>query len=243
MNTQETIVQLKELKLKGMAGTLESLMNLPVQNRPSFDFAIAKMVEAEILERKERKTEMFLKTSKLCYHAMIEDVACGIERNFTAEQLAVFADCSFIRRHENLLIQGKCGCGKNFLACALGRQACTMGFRTVYLNMNRLVEKITLSKLDGTFLKMITSLEKNDLIILDDFGLQPMDTNTRLALLQILEERYERKSMIIASQLPISKWYDYIGDPTLADAIMDRLVANSNKIELKGESMRQRKKK
>ena len=109
--------------------------------------------------------------------------------------------------------------------------------------MNRLIEKITLSKLDNTFLKMITSLEKNDLIILDDLGLQPMDTNTRLALLQILEERYERKSMIIASQLPISKWYDYIGDPTLADAIMDRLVANANKIELKGESMRQRKKK
>ena len=109
--------------------------------------------------------------------------------------------------------------------------------------MNRFIEKITLAKLDNTFLKMITSLEKNDLIILDDFGLQPMDTNTRLALLQILEERYERKSMIIASQLPISKWYDYIGDPTLADAIMDRLIANANKIELKGESMRQRKKK
>lgn len=241
MNTQETIVQLKELKLKGMADTLESLMNLPVQNRPSFDFVIAKMVEAEILERKERKTKMFLKTSKLRYHAMLEDVACGVERNLTAEQLAALADCSF--RHENLLIQGKCGCGKTFLACALGRQACIMGFRTVYLNMNRLVERITLSKLDGTFLKMITSLEKNDLIILDDFGLQPMDTNTRLALLQILEERYERKSMIIASQLPISKWYDYIGDPTLADTIMDRFVANSNKIELKGESMRQRKKK
>ena len=243
MNTQETIIQLKELKLKGMANTLESLMTLPVQSRPSFDFAIAKMVEAEILERKERKTEMFLKTSKLRYSAMIEDVACGAERNITTEQLAALADCSFIRRHENLLIQGKCGCGKTFLACAIGRQACTLGFRTVYLNMNRFIEKITLSKLDNTFLKMITSLEKNDLIILDDFGLQPMDTNTRLALLQILEERYERKSMIIASQLPISKWYDYIGDPTLADAIMDRLVANANKIELKGESMRTAKEK
>jgi DNA replication protein DnaC len=109
--------------------------------------------------------------------------------------------------------------------------------------MNSFVEKVAISKLDGSFLKMITSLEKNDLIILDDFGLQPMDMNTRLALLQILEERYERKSVIIASQLPIAKWYDYIGDATLADAIMDRLVANANKIELKGESMRQRKKK
>ena len=109
--------------------------------------------------------------------------------------------------------------------------------------MNRFIEKITLSKLDNTFLKMITSLEKNDLIILDDFGLQPMDTNTKVGSASDPEERYERKSMIIASQLPISKWYDYIGDPTLADAIMDRLVANANKIELKGESMRQRKKK
>ena len=109
--------------------------------------------------------------------------------------------------------------------------------------MNSFVEKVAISKLDGSFLKMITSLEKNDLIILDDFGLQPMDMNTRLALLQILEERYERKSVIIASQLPIAKWYDYIGDATLADAIMDRLVANANKIELKGESMRQRKNK
>ncbi len=219
MNTQETVIQLKELKLKGMANTLESLMTLPVQSRPSFDFAIAKMVEAEILERKERKTEMFLKTSKLRYSAMIEDVACGVERNITTEQLAALADCSFIRRHENLLIQGKCGCGKTFLACAIGRQACTernitteqlaaladcsfirrhenlliqgkcgcgktflacaigrqactLGFRTVYLNMNRFIEKITLSKLDNTFLKMITSLEKNDLIILDDFGLR-----------------------------------------------------------------------
>jgi DNA replication protein DnaC len=109
--------------------------------------------------------------------------------------------------------------------------------------MNSFVEKVALSKLDGSFLKMLTSLEKNELIILDDFGLQPMDINTRLALLQILEERYERKSVIIASQLPINKWYDYIGDPTLADAIMDRLISNANKIELKGDSLRQKRKK
>ena len=243
MNTQETIIQLKELKLKGMAASLEAIMTLPVQNRPTFELAIARMVEAEQLDRRDRKTEMYLKTSRLRYTALLEDIICGADRNFTKEDLAALSDCSFIRRHENLLIQGKCGCGKSFLACALGRQACILGYRTVYLNMNSFVEKVAISKLDGSFLKMITSLEKNDLIILDDFGLQPMDMNTRLALLQILEERYERKSVIIASQLPIAKWYDYIGDATLADAIMDRLVANANKIELKGESMRHRKKK
>ena len=243
MNTQETIIQLKELKLKGMAASLEAVMTLPVQNRPTLELAIARMVEAEQQDRRDRKTEMYLKTSRLRYTALLEDVICGADRNFTKEDLAALSDCSFIRRHENLLIQGKCGCGKSFLACALGRQACILGYRTAYLNMNSFVEKVAISKLDGSFLKMITSLEKNDLIILDDFGLQPMDMNTRLALLQILEERYERKSVIIASQLPIAKWYDYIGDATLADAIMDRLVANANKIELKGESMRKRKKK
>lgn len=243
MNTQETIIQLKELKLKGMAASLEAVMTLPVQNRPTLELAIARMVEAEQQDRRDRKTEMYLKTSRLRYTALLEDVICGADRNFTKEDLAALSDCSFIRRHENLLIQGKCGCGKSFLACALGRQACILGYRTAYLNMNSFVEKVTISKLDGSFLKMITSLEKNDLVILDDFGLQPMDMNARLALLQILEERYERKSVIIASQLPIAKWYDYIGDATLADAIMDRLVANANKIELKGESMRQRKKK
>ena len=243
MNTQETIIQLKELKLKGMAASLEAIMTLPVQNRPTLELAIARMVEAEQLDRRDRKTEMYLKTSRLRYTALLEDIICGADRNFTKEDLAALSDCSFIRRHENLLIQGKCGCGKSFLACALGRQACILGYRTVYLNMNSFVEKVAISKLDGSFLKMITSLEKNDLIILDDFGLQPMDMNTRLALLQILEERYDRKSVIIASQLPIAKWYDYIGDATLADAIMDRLVANANKIELKGESMRHRKKK
>lgn len=243
MNTQETIIQLKELKLKGMAASLEAIMTLPVLNRPTLELAIARMVEAEQLDRRDRKTEMYLKTSRLRYTVLLEDIICGADRNFTKEDLAALSDCSFIRRHENLLIQGKCGCGKSFLACALGRQACILGYRTVYLNMNSFVEKVAISKLDGSFLKMITSLEKNDLIILDDFGLQPMDMNTRLALLQILEERYERKSVIIASQLPIAKWYDYIGDATLADAIMDRLVANANKIELKGESMRHRKKK
>ena len=127
-------------------------------------------------------------------------IECSQERNLTKAQLAEIADCSFIRRAENILITGLTGCGKSFLSCALGNQACFLGMRTEYWNMNRFIEKIALAKLDGTFLKVLSHLDKSDLLILDDFGLQPLDANSRLALLQILEDRYERKSMIIVSQ-------------------------------------------
>ena len=137
---------------------------------------------------------------------------------------------------------GRTGCGKSFLACALGRQACLLGHRVEYYSMNRFIEKISMGKADGTLLKVINHIEKNALVIFDDFGLQPLDDNSRLALLQILEDCYERKSVIITSQLPIAKWYDYIKEPTLADAIMDRLTANARRIELKGQSLRRKSK-
>lgn len=243
MNTQETLTRLEMLKLKGMANAYDALQSLPLQDRPGMDVAVAKLAEAEQLYRRDKRTEMYLKTSKLRYSAIIEDVLCHTDRNFTKDQLIALGDCSFIARAENLLITGLTGCGKSYLACALGRQACSLGYRTQYLNMNKFMEKIALSKLDGSFLKLVSQLERNHLIILDDFGIQPMDANTRLALLQILEERYERKSMIITSQLPVSKWYDYIGEPTLADAIMDRLVSNATRVELKGDSLRGKNKK
>jgi len=151
------------------------------------------------------------------------------------------ADGMFIDRAENILITGATGCGKSYLACALGRQACSLGYRVIYFGMNRFLERIAQSKLDGTFIKMLNQIEKTHLLILDDFGLTPLDSISRLALLQVLEDRYEKRSVIITSQLPVMKWYDFIGEPTLADAIMDRLAGNAHRIELKGESLRKKK--
>lgn len=243
MNTQQTLDCLSKLKLNGMKDVYQALLTTPVHNRPSADAVIAQMAEAEMLSRVERRTAMYLKTSKLRYSATIEDIHCNAERNLSREQMLYFAQCDFVKRAQNVLITGSTGCGKSFMACAIGRQACHLGMRTLYLSMGKFIERIAYAKVDGTFLKLVNHIEKHDLIIFDDFGLQPLDANSRLALLQILEDRYERKSVIITSQLPVAKWFEYIDEPTIADAIMDRITSNAERIELKGKSMRHKIKK
>jgi len=241
MNTQITLDHLSELKLQGMARAYQAVLSMPVQDQPSLNQFMARLTEAEIQWRTQKKTEMFLLQSKLRYNAVLEQVYCNANRNLSRENLMAIADCSFIERSENLLLTGKTGCGKSFLACAIGRQACTFGYRTLYFGINRFLEKISSSKLDGSFIKLLNQIEKTHLLILDDFGLHPLDTVTRLALLQILEDRYGKKSVIITSQLPIAKWYEYIGESTIADAIMDRLAVNAHRFELKGDSLRKKK--
>lgn len=243
MNTQETILQLEGLKLKGMADCYRALQQMSLTERPTIDQFVAQMAESEKLYRNQRRTELYLKTSKLRYNAVLEDVICSEDRNLTKDTLLKIMDCGFIGRAENILIDGKTGCGKSYLACAIGRQACFMGYRVEYFSMNKFIERIALAKLEGTLLKVINRIERNDLVIFDDFGLQPLDNNSRLALLQVLEDCYQRKSVIVASQLPVAKWYDYIAEPTLADAILDRLLANASRIELKGDSLRRKNKK
>lgn len=240
MNTSATLEQLKDLKLLGMARSYEAVLQMPVNQQPQGHVLIAQLAEAERQNRTLYKTQLYLKLSKLRYPALLEELSYGKERNLDKEHLQQLADCSFIDRAENILISGATGAGKSFLACALGHQACVMGYKALYLNLNRFTEKIMVAKLDGSFVKLLNQLERVSLLILDDFGLAPMDQNTRLALLQILEDRYNRKSVVIASQLPIGKWHEYIAEPTLADAIMDRLMANAHRFELKGQSLRKK---
>lgn len=240
MNKQITLDHLAQLKLDGMLQAYQAVLAMPIQNQPSLNQFMARLAEAELQSRATKRTELYLRQSKLRYNAILEQVHCNAQRNLSQEKLMMIADCSFIERAENLLITGSTGCGKSYLACAIGRQACTLGYRTLYFGINRFLEKISLSKLDGTYVKLLNQVQKAQLIIIDDFGLHPLDGVTRLALLQMLEDRYGIKSTIITSQLPVAKWFEYIGESTVADAIMDRLAVNAHRFELKGESLRKK---
>ena len=238
MNYQKTLELMRSLRLVGMADRYNAIMETPIHQRPDAVVILAQLVEAEELYRNNRRMLSAIKNARFRYQASLNDVIYSDQRNITREIITSLADCSFVDRGENIIITGATGCGKSYLASALGYQACTKGKRVAYFSLPKLLSKLKSDKLDGSFRKEMDRIENKNLLILDDWGLTPLDTAARLALLQIIEDRHSRYSTIITSQLPISAWHQYINENTVADAILDRIIHQAHRIELKGESLR-----
>jgi DNA replication protein DnaC len=200
------------------------------------------LLQAEWDERENLKANRRLQNAKFRMRASMEEIDFFTPRSLNKTQLLRFADGSFIRNGENVLITGQTGVGKSYIASAMGHMACQLGYKVNYFIAQKLFTMLRMSKADESYIKQIKRIEKQDLIIIDDFGMQPLDEMTRMMLLEIIEDRHQKSSTIIASQLPVEKWYDVIGESTVADAILDRLVHTSHRVEISGESMRRKKK-
>jgi len=238
-----SLSRMNQLKLYGMQRAFESLIETRTYQQLTHDEYINMLVQAEWEDRENRRIQRSLRQARFRHHASVEEIDFIQNRNLDKNQFLRFTDCSFIDRHEVILCSGSTGVGKSFLISALGHHACLKGYKVLYFNCQKLFSSLRLAKADGSYPKEITRIEKSDLLILDDFGLQAFDTQTRMILLEIIEDRYDKKSTIISSQLPVDKWYDLIGEGTIADALMDRLYHGSHRIDLKGESLRKKTKK
>ena len=242
MLTHPIIDQLHQLKCLGMATALTEQLQSTACETLSFEERLGLLVERETTVRDDRRMTNRLRRAKLRHpNACIEDVDFRHPRGLDKSLILSLASGRWLREHLNVLITGPCGVGKSWLACALAHQACREGFSALYLRIPRLLHDFAIARGDGTYPKLLASFAKLDLIALDDFGLAKLNTDHRRDLLELLEDRYATRSTLVTSQLPLDKWHDLLGDPTFADAILDRLVHNAYKLPLKGGSMRKKK--
>lgn len=238
MNTIET--QLSQLRLRGMYTSWKAMVETRQHHELSFGEGLEVLVQAESEDRIHRRFERLKKSAQFRYQATIEELNLEASRGINTGQITDIATGSYLQKGESVLITGATGCGKSFLASALGHQACSQGYKVLYFNTQKLLMKTKMSRIDGSFLKFFEKLAKANLLILDDFGLAHLDEKQQMDLMEIIEDRHGKSSTIIASQLPVGSWYEIIGEATIADAILDRLVHTSHRIELKGESLRKK---
>jgi DNA replication protein DnaC len=238
MLKQHTREQLHTLKLTGMLDALDQQQAQPDTHDLAFEERFALLVEREVLHRENRRLARLLKTAKLRVDACIEDIDYRHPRGLQKSRMAQLAGLDWIRQSLNLCLTGPTGCGKTWIACALGNQACRQGLSVRYLRLPALLEQLRIAHGDGSYVRLMGQLLKTDLLILDDWGIQPLTRHQRSDLMEVIEDRHDRRSTLIASQLPIENWHDYIGEATLADAILDRLLHGAHRLKLTGESMR-----
>lgn len=236
-----TLDKLQRLKFTGMATALAEQMQMPDIAELAFEERLGLLVDREFTERENRRLSSRLRRARLKHNAALEDIDYHHPRGLDKSLIQSLATCQWVREHLNILITGPTGVGKTWLACALTHKACREGYTALYLRLPRLLQDMAITKGDGRYPKLLTTLAKIDVLVLDDWGLAQLTADQRRDLLEILEDRHGARSTLATSQLPIEKWHDSIGDPTLADAILDRLVHSAYKINLKGDSMRKRK--
>jgi DNA replication protein DnaC len=239
MTNSATIEKLNSMKLYGMSKAFNAALESGFKKDFTPDEFIAYLVDTEWDDRNHRKIQKLIKQAKFKIQASVQEINFVVSRNIEKNNILRLVDCNWIIKKQNIILTGSTGSGKSYIACALGHQACVYGYKTMYVNFQKLFALLKLSKADGTYINKINRIDKQDLLIIDDFGVDHLDKENRLSLLEIFEDRYNIKSTIIASQIPVKNWYDIIGDPTIADAICDRIIHNSFKINLKiNESMR-----
>ena len=241
MNNHGTIEKMKQMRLMGMANTHYTSMQTSNYQDYTKDQYLALLVDQEWEYRQERKINNLIKKAKFKYQASIRDINYTHPRNLDRNLFERLCELEFIKKSENIIITGPTGSGKSYLAQAIGTYACQMTNKTLYFNTARLMDEIKLTKLQGNYLSFIKNLQNVSLLILDDFGLTPLDQEQRKALLDIVEFKYDHSSMVFTSQIPVKDWHGLIGEDTIADAILDRIVYSSHRIELNGETMRKNK--
>ena len=237
-SNQATLERMQQMKLHGMVRGFRSSMESGTKHQFTADELLSHLVDAEWDERQDRRLARLLKAARFRYRATFEQIDWTLPRGLDKNQLLRLSSCRWIEEHRDAIVTGPCGTGKSFLICALGHQGCLYGHSVGYWSASKLFTQLKMAKADGSYLKELTRIGKLDLIVVDDFGLQGLDAASRLTLLEILEDRHGRASSLFASQLPVSEWHQVIGEPTIADAICDRIVHTAYRIELKGESAR-----
>lgn len=233
--------QFKQLRLHGMNRTWQALIETRKHHELSFTEGIELLLQAEDEDRNGKRFERLQKNAHFRYQASVQELHIDASRGLDRSLMASLATGEYIPKGEAILISGSTGTGKSFLASALGHHACSQGYKVAYYNLQKLLLKTKMSRIDGTIYKFFEKLSKADLLILDDFGLTHLEQQQRMDFMEIIEDRHASAATIIASQLPVANWYDVIGEETIADAILDRMVHTSYRIELKGESLRKKK--